>query len=204
MNFKYNDFFKIEEDKPIREKVFLARIAVSVTLIVVYLFAMGFAAFGLFAVESSSSENVITTSRYVLDIKVNNVETDYSRTAEEILPSSSGIYTLQPGEYTLKLTKPVDDPSVSSTGFAIISLYSVETAEEKETYYTKPIGTMLIRDENREPILDEKGDYMFTECASRNFNLIINEEAYLSIVSSWGSYSGSPFTETTIVFGDNQ
>ncbi len=197
-----DNYFKIEQDKPIREKVFLVRIASSIVFIVACLFSMAFAAYGFFSADLSSASNVISASRYSLDIIVEPVSQGISRQNDEIQATSTGIYLLEPGEYSLTLIKPTDDPTISSTGFASISLYDTQSGSKIETYYTLPIGTMLVRDENGDPVLDENGECLLTECLTRTFKIMIYEKAYLSVVPSWGSYSGVPFEQDTITFGD--
>ena len=197
----YDNFYKIEEDKPIRENVFLARIATSVIIIVFCLFSMGFAAYGFFSADLSSSSNVITTASYHLDVSVSTVPQGEVQTAEEIQATSGGIYLLDVGTYVLTLCKP-DVSSMASTGFASISLYDVDNPANVETYYTKPIGKMLIRDEQGNPVVDENGEYTFTECNTRNFTIEIKEKAHLSVVACWGSYSDIGHDDANaIVFG---
>lgn len=197
----YDNFYKIEEDKPIRENVFLARIATSVIIIVFCLFSMGFAAYGFFSADLSSSSNVITTASYHLDVSVSTVPQGEVQTAEEIQATSGGIYLLDVGTYVLTLCKP-DVSSMASTGFASISLYDVDNPANVETYYTKPIGKMLIRDEQGSPVVDENGEYTFTECNTRNFTIEIKEKAHLSVVACWGSYSDIGHDDANaIVFG---
>lgn len=197
----YDNFYKIEEDKPIRENVFLARIATSVIIIVFCLFSMGFAAYGFFSADLSSSSNVITTASYHLDVSVSTVPQGEVQTAEEIQATSGGIYLLDVGTYVLTLCKP-DVSSMASTGFASISLYDVDNPDNVETYYTKPIGKMLIRDEQGNPVVDENGEYTFTECNTRNFTIEIKEKAHLSVVACWGSYSDIGHDDANaIVFG---
>lgn len=197
----YDNFYKIEDDKPIRENVFLARIATSVIIIVFCLFSMGFAAYGFFSADLSSSSNVITTASYHLDVSVSTVPQGEVQTAEEIQATSGGIYLLDVGTYVLTLCKP-DVSSMASTGFASISLYDVDNPANVETYYTKPIGKMLIRDEQGNPVVDENGEYTFTECNTRNFTIEIKEKAHLSVVACWGSYSDIGHDDANaIVFG---
>ncbi len=205
MNKLYDDYFKIDDDKPIREKVFLARIAVSICFIIVCLFAMGFAAYGFFAAELSSSSNLITSAYYTLDVDVSKNTENNTRSTDEVVNVSAGIYHLSaPGEYTLTLSKPIGDSNIASTGFATISVYGTDSSStESITVYTKPIGKMLKRDENGDPVLDIDGEYTFDTKDSRSFTVVVNEEAYLSVVPSWGNYSGTPFDESKekITFG---
>ena len=197
----YDNYYKIEDDKPVREKVFLARIATSIVFILFCLCSMAFAAYGFYSADLSSSSNTITTASYYLDISVNTVSQGQTKATTEIQATSSGIYELDVGTYKLALSKP-NDPSMASTGFASVSLYSVADSSKVQTFYTKPIGKMLVRDDEGEPVINENGEYTFTECNSREFTVEVKEKVHLSVVACWGSYSGEGLDhKTPITFG---
>lgn len=197
----YDNYYKIEDDKPVREKVFLARIATSIVFILFCLCSMAFAAYGFYSADLSSSSNTITTASYYLDISVTTVSQGQTKATTEIGATSSGIYELDVGTYKLTLSKP-NDPSMASTGFASVSLYSVADSSKVQTFYTKPIGKMLVRDDKGEPVIDKNGEYTFTECNSREFTVEVKEKAHLSVVACWGSYSGEGLDHTNpITFG---
>ena len=113
----YDNYYKIEEDKPVREKVFLTRIATSIVFIVFCLLSMAFSAFGFYSADVSSSSNTITSASYRLDIEVTTVSQGQTKATTEIQATSSGIYELEVGTYKLTLSKP-NDPSMASTGYA--------------------------------------------------------------------------------------
>lgn len=194
----YDNYYKIEEDKPVREKVFLTRIATSIVFIVFCLLSMAFSAFGFYSADVSSSSNTITSASYRLDIEVTALDQNGAPT-DEVIPSS-GIYTLDVGTYKLTLNKP-NDPAMASTGYAKISLYSVSDSKFK-TYYTMPIGKMLRRDANGNPVEYDNGGYIFDECVSRTFTIEVKEKTNLSVDACWGSYIGDVHDENAdIVFG---
>lgn len=197
----YDNYYKIEEDKPVREKVFLTRIATSIVFIVFCLFAMAFSAFGFYSADVSSSSNTITSASYRLDIEVTTVSQGQTKAKTEIQATSSGIYELEAGIYKLTLSKP-NDPSMASTGYAIISLHSVADSSKFDTYYTMPIGKMLVRYANGDPVVDDSGAYTFTECLNRTFTIEVTEKTKLSVDACWGSYIGQVHDENAdIVFG---
>ena len=201
MKHLYDNYYKIEEDKPVREKVFLTRIATSIVFIVFCLLSMAFSAFGFYSADVSSSSNTITSASYRLDIEVTTVSQGQTKATTEIQATSSGIYELEAGIYKLTLSKP-NDPSMASTGYAKISLYSVADSSKFDTYYTKPIGKMLSRDANGNPVVDVNGEYTFTVCDRRDFTIEVKEKTNLSVVACWGSYIGQVHDENAdIVFG---
>ena len=162
---------------------------------------MAFAAYGFYSADLSSSSNTITTASYYLDISVNTVSQGQTKATTEIQATSSGIYELDVGTYKLALSKP-NDPSMASTGFASVSLYSVADSSKVQTFYTKPIGKMLVRDDEGEPVINENGEYTFTECNSREFTVEVKEKVHLSVVACWGQYSGEGLDhKTPITFG---
>lgn len=65
----YNEFFHISEDGKIRDKVMLARTAVSVVLMVLCLAAMSISAYAYFSCDVSSDMNTIQSARYDFEIK---------------------------------------------------------------------------------------------------------------------------------------
>lgn len=121
----YDEYFCVPEDGKIRDKVMLARTAVTVLIMLLCLFAMSITAYAYFSNDSTAHVSTIKTADYTLGIVIQNVET--SEAPESTSTSENGfVYDLEPGEYTVTLNKH----GSASTGFCIIN----------DTYHTQQIG----------------------------------------------------------------
>lgn len=121
----YDEYFCVPEDGKIRDKVMLARTAVTVLIMLLCLFAMSITAYAYFSNDSTAHVSTIKTADYTLGIVIRNAET--SEAPESTSTSENGfVYDLEPGEYTVTLNKH----GSASTGFCIIN----------DTYHTQQIG----------------------------------------------------------------
>ncbi|MBQ8802145.1 MAG: hypothetical protein IJZ53_00725 [Tyzzerella sp.] len=123
MKTLFNEFFYISEDGKIREKVMIARIAVSVIFMVLCLTAMSYTAYAYFTCSVSSDLNTIQSAQYSLEIK----------------DSSDAVVT---GAYTCKeVTDDLHTFTFTPNGTAETGYCKIEISNgtEKKIYYTTQI-----------------------------------------------------------------
>ena len=118
-----------EEGKGIMgEQVFFARLAVSITCIVLCMSAMGFTAYAFFTASVSSSMNQIQAANFSLSVQspIALVNDRGSVAADSTNPNK---YTMtQPGMYDFTLTKSGN----ASTGYCKIFIDGTEVAVTKQ------------------------------------------------------------------------
>ncbi len=117
----YSLFFAVKEGEPIREKVLYARIGMYITVVIILLAAMSFAAFGYFTSDVASGSNNIATASYTLDIEVLDENENFY---------TAGVFTLEAGVYEVTLSYVEGS---ASTGFGIIKVGDT-------VYHTLQIG----------------------------------------------------------------
>ena len=169
----YNKYFKIPETGKLDEKVFYARITVSAICIVLCLAALGFNAYAYFTSDITSSQNVIASAGYDLEVVCKQTGTDTVIEAQPLTTEESEArihlaktYVLPAGDYEFSLTKGTVG---ASTGYAMIRV------EEQEALYTYQIG-----------VTDENG----TEVSNRVVRIYVAQETKVTITPCWGTYSG--------------
>lgn len=146
-----HELFDMEENGKIREKAMLARITVSVIVIVACLVAISSSSYAFFVSNVSSGSNVVTAASFDLALEIDGVQ--YSDTC----------VTLQAGTYTITLRKTED--STASTGFCQIKVGD-------RAYYTTQIGqelefTLVLSEETAVTFLAQWGTsiyYATDEC----------------------------------------
>ena len=131
----YKKYFYVPSNGKVREKVLLARVAVTIGIILVCLAAMSYTAYAYFTCNVSSSGNIIRSANF-------EVETVIKSGTEEITVTKTGILTseatLEKGkEYTVTLKMA----GTASTGFCEV------TAEGNNVKYTT---TQLIAYEQKD------------------------------------------------------
>lgn len=163
----YQKYFALpEEGKGIMgEQVFFARLAVSITCIVLCMTAMGFTAYAFFTASVSSSMNQIQAASFDLEVQKIEPQTETSSASHE----SEKTYILQPGIYDFILTKSGN----ATTGYGEIKIGG-------HSIYTEQIG-----------VVDETG----TQIGTRTVRIAVRQETIVEIIACWGTYSGNPIRE---------
>ncbi|MBO5247865.1 MAG: hypothetical protein J6B54_01020 [Clostridia bacterium] len=126
----FYEFFHISSQEKIREKVFLARAAVTVGVTVFCLFSMGISAFAYFSHDIVSGANVIRAATFGATVKVSDPNGD------SVEPTRSGAYYVAElkGETEYVVTLQYSE-STAKTGFVIISADGCD-----KTYHTQQLG----------------------------------------------------------------
>lgn len=159
----------------VREKVFMTRIALGLTAIIFCMAALTYSAYAYFSHGVSSNQTTIVAANYSLEytVMVGDVRPQGGvstvDTGVEIAPSDlDGTYKLQPGTYTVKMTKP--ESSRASTGFCRIEI--CDAKGNSATLYTQQIGKVS-------PEEIQTTRYILVE--------VKNADAFLKLTASWGT-----------------
>ena len=175
----YQKYFEIpEENKGIMgERVFFARLAVTIACIVLCMSAMGFSAYAFFTANVSSNMNQIQAANFDLEIQI-EAQTGTSSASYE----SEGTYKLQAGSiYKFKLVKSGN----ASTGYCKIVLTpnDVTSKETSEVvFYTHQLGKV---EGQAEPV------------NIREITIKVGVATTVKFVPCWGTYSGEGVSEVT-------
>lgn len=201
----YQEFFQVPENGKISEKVMLARVTLSVVVVIMCLAMMSLTAYAYFSHNVASNSNTIQMANFSAKITIyeapsngtqttQNEETQLAQTeatqqpqVKEIPVERKGRYqiaTLPKGTYNIELTK---GSSTAKTGFCVLTVGSTERYVE---YYTAQIGADAVL-----AITDAKV----------TFTLTVPEEMELRVLSHWGtsSYYGYGSTSTLITEKDD-
>lgn len=171
----YNEFFYIPKHGKIREKVMLARVAMTVVIMVVSLAAMSITAYAYFSHNVTSGSNIIKAANF--ETKVSITVTDADGKAVEnsnIIPITSDhknfeLRELEVGKYYTVTITPTEQ-STAKTGFVVV------TADKcPGTYHTQ----QLAKDVNAE------GD----QTPSLSFMLMITDTTNVHFLAHWGTSS---------------
>lgn len=122
----YDEYFYVPDDGKIRDKVMLARTALTVLIMLLCLFAMSITAYAYFSNDSTTHVSAIKTADFGLGTTVTNND------GTIITPNQDGTYTLLEGTYVVCLSKK----GSASTGFCVIN----DTHDTDDKYHTQQIG----------------------------------------------------------------
>lgn len=190
----YDEFFYVPKQGNVREKVLVARVAVSVALILLCMAIMNFTAYAYFSCNVSSGINTIQSARYDLDI---DPPTELASTVDNGLDENdwTDVYVLDNSgntenkTFSFTLTKSKD--ATAKVGYCKIEIKTdVNDASNKDDvqcFYTKPIGTYV---ENGTPVTAD----------SRNVKIVVaaNKTATVTFVAEWGTCGETPIGEEQI------
>lgn len=133
----YNEFFYIPKYGKIREKVMLARVAMTVVIMVVCLAAMSITAYAYFSHNVTSGSNTIKAASFYTDVTVQItaedgtvVETITTNTSDHKSHNAS----LEANKY-YTITVKHNERSTAQTGFVIVTAEGCETR-----YHTQQLG----------------------------------------------------------------
>lgn len=177
----YNEFFRISKHEKISDKAMLARVVMTVSIVVLCLAGMSITAYAYFSCNVTSVTNMIQSADFEAVASITNQDP----AGGPVVVSKSGkaqIADLDAGEYTVELSK---GDSSAGKGFCIITI-----GDKK--YYSDQIG-----------IDSEKG---LTD-AKVKFDLILSSPARIEVISHWGTsvhygYGGTGRTEIFVVDGN--
>ena len=165
------------------ERVFFARLAVSIVCIVLCMGAMGFSAYAYFTASVSSNMNQIQAANFDLNVQKIEPQTKTSSASYE----SEKIYTLQSGVYDFVLE--MSDNATATTGYCQIVIIKSD-GTNGESVYTQQFGKI---EEQKEPV------------RARTIRIQVATDTKVKFVPCWGTYSGQGFNEVVdkiVVTGD--
>lgn len=175
----YEEYLHVPEDGKIRDKVFIARIAVAIVCMVCCLSAMGFSAYAYFTSSITSGSNTIVAATFNAEIAVvENKKDGTSETLEELelnTKASDMVHTFQlasedNGGKKYTVTIKASETTTAKTGYCKIEILGVDSEVVFE-YFTIPI------------------DVEKTADAPLVFEIECYESATVRITANWGSCS---------------
>ena len=172
----YNEFFYIPKYGKIREKVMLARVAMTVVIMVVCLAAMSITAYAYFSYNITSGSNTIKAASFYTDVTVQITDADGNAVENsKITPITSDnkkfrIEGLEVGKwYQFTITKN-EVRNTAQTGFIIVSAEGCPV-----TYHTQQLG------------VDKSVPGEYTPAII--FKLMITDATDVILESHWGTSS---------------
>ncbi len=174
----YDEYFYVPEEGKgvVREKVFFARLMLSVVCMAICMIAMGYNAYAYFTANIESNANVIQASTYSLDVSgdlTNSGQGSFSKETE-----TKHTYKLAAGTYDFVLTKSTD--TTAKTGYARVDIFQGESVQQ---FYTQQIGGVL--------------DAENKEITSRTVRIKVDAETTIQFIECWGTYAGVESNMTT-------
>ena len=206
----YDEYLYVPEEGKVHEKTFLARITLSIVIMVLCLGAMGFTAYAFFTCNITSGTTTIQSARYDLDMEVTDVtpveQSEAVVTAAEtepvtIAPNEEGYFVFENKStteneevkdktYEFVLKKP--NEATASVGYGKFEIITdVNEADgSRQLYYTTPIGKYL---ENGQTV--EKKEFKL------KISVPANKTVKVRVIAEWGTCARGPamIENTTIV-----
>lgn len=178
----YDEFFRVPKHAKIREKVMLTRVAMSVAVIVMCLFAMGVTAYAYFTHTITSDYNIIKTANFKTAIEV-FIEDSEGKEEVKLITSNDKTFTtddLKVGKfYTVKI-RPTGS---AKTGFVVIKAEGGD-----KTYHTCQLGVDESVPDGKTPDI--------------TFEIMITDETQLTFTAHWGTSSDYLTYKNTVKEGD--
>lgn len=165
----YEEYFELPEEGKIREKVFIARIAMSVIVMGIWMSMMGFSAYAFFSCSVTSGMNTIKSATYSLDI-----------TAPDGVAKGANGYVLENASETENQTFEFELVKAGDASVGYCKIITNEGIEQKGEVYTTPIGTY--QEANGETVKVPSMKVQITVPPSTTMTV--------EFVANWGSYSG--------------
>ena len=171
----YNEFFYIPKHGKIREKVMLARIAMTITIMVICLAAMSVTAYAYISYNITSSFNKIQVTNFYTDVTVQIVAEDGTIVEDgNITPITSDhknfcVEGLAVGKWYSVTITPAQT-NTARTGFVIVSAEGCPV-----TYHTQQLGVDI----------SAPGEYT----PAITFKLMITDVTDVMLMSHWGTSS---------------
>lgn len=171
----YNEFFYIPKCGKIREKVMLARNALTIAIVVMCLAAMSITAYAYFSYNVTSGSNTIKAASFYVDVEV-QITGDDETTVEDsnITPIISDnknfvVSGLEVGKW-YKFTVTKSEKSTAQTGFVVVSAEGSPVI-----YHTQQLG------------VDKSVSGEYTSAIT--FKMMITDETDVILVAHWGTSS---------------
>ena len=171
----FNEFFYIPKYGKVREKVMLAHLASTITIVALCLVAMSIIAYAYFSSDVTSGTNIIRSATFKTEVQVQILDSNGKTVGTDINPITSNhqsfkIEGLAVGKtYTVRIV-PIKNDTTAKTGFVIV------TADKcSETYYTQQLGK------------DEKVED--GETTELSFKLVITDSTTVYLEAHWGTSS---------------
>ncbi len=170
----FNEFFYIPKHGKIREKVMIARLAMTVVIMVACLAAISFSAYAYFSYSVTSGSNTIKAASFKTEVQVRITDKE-GNVVETISPETSDyrsfmIKGLKVGEVYTVTIEQIKDETAAKTGFVVVTADGC-----LDTYHTQQLG------------IDEKADGGKTEQIS--FELMITDSTTVYLEAHWGTSS---------------
>lgn len=166
----FDELFYIPKHQKIREKTMLTRVAVSITIIVICLAAMGISAYAFFSHSIASNSNIIKTAKFEADVSINIIEKD-SSTLVDVKKENNISYTADlKANKTYNVVLSKGQNSTATTGFCVVSATNC-----KDIFHSQQIG---------EDASAEKG---YTDKVE--FQLKVTADTTVTFLSHWGTSS---------------
>lgn len=134
----YNEFFYIPKYGKIREKVMLARVAMTVVIMVVCLAAMSITAYAYFSHNVTSGSNTIKAASFYTDVTV-QITAEDGTAVDTIITTNTSDHKSHSAELTANKTYIItvkhNERSTAQTGFVIVTATDCDTK-----YHTQQLG----------------------------------------------------------------
>lgn len=197
----YDEYLYVPEEGKVREKTFLARITLSVVIMVLCLGAMGFTAYAFFTCNITSGTTTIQSARYDLDVEVKDVTpVEQSQAAvpaaetetATITPDAEGYYNFEnipadanseAKDKTYEFVLKKSGAATASVGFGKFEIITDvnEADSSRQLYYTTPIGTYL-----------ENGQSVENNEFKLKILVPANKKVKLKVIAEWGTCARGP------------
>ena len=168
-----SEYFYVPKHEKIRDKVIVARMVSTVTIIVISLIAMCIAAYAHFSSNISSGPNIIRPANFATQVKVHITDDNGQIVGNsQITPITSDykkfrIEGLEVGEYYTITITPTEQ-NTAKTGFVIITADGCD-----KTYHTQQLK--MDAGSNND------------NASSLSFNLMITDSTEVKLITHWGT-----------------
>ena len=173
----YREFFRVPErgTGKVSEKVLIARISVTVILILACMVMMCLSAYAYFSCSITSANNVLTAARYELDITVQDGN------AQTVSPQDDGSYLLTGGRYRIELRRAASQ-EIAQVGYCRILIPNAADAAQQELF-TASIGQIKLPDGT----LKQQEPLTLTLVLPDNLKGAVS----VKFIAEWGTYAAA-------------
>lgn len=168
----YEKYFYVPKHGKVKERVMLARIAVSVVIMLVLMAGMSLSAYAYFTANNTTMIKPIKAAHYQLDTVV--------IAPDDLTPDNAGVYTLENpadgnGAENFVFKIRINETTNATVGFCEI-VVKTDASDDVQKFYTEPIGKYVIADQS-------------VEVKERSVTIRVPEgkKAEVRFVSQWGT-----------------
>ena len=177
----YKDLFFISKDEKIRERVFIVRMAMSVTVILLSLAAMSFTAYAYFTHTTIVHIAPIQSANWEITINV-----------PEGVTQVEGCYVIENTDsqakvYEFKVVKDTQT-ATASVGYVRVDMKTdVDNFTATQTFYSQCIGEILV-------------DGEMINVSERVIKVTVpaNKKVIMQFIGEWGTYAGTPIIDESV------